>query len=71
MSDKGIEAAIKYAKQLDEDWWRPEPILIDIRKLLEHPSVVISSGVEDGRRGITISGDEAVLEELYQKLLED
>lgn len=71
MSDESIEAAVKYAQQLDKAWHPPEPILFDLRKILEHPSVTISTGVRFGRRQIVINGDEKVLEELYQKVLED
>jgi len=55
----------------DKAWNHPEPVLFDLRKILDHPSVTISSEVKNGRRRIVISGDEDALEELYQKLLED
>ena len=70
MSKESVRAAIEYSNQLDKEWYPTKPISLPLGKLLDHPSIVVSSTIADGRRRIVISGDEEALEVLHRYLVE-
>jgi len=69
LQEASIASAIRYSRQLEKDWNTQPPTMINLHKLICYTSITISSVAQDGRRKITISGDEADLRAFHQFLV--